>query len=150
MIGFNELFCLGRRSCEVLSLLVFIYDQFIGDVVYCLSNLSFCIIDLVRIVVALKPIDDFLIFYRILGGCKYILGAFKVKKVVCGQDRLQTMSDHYDCQLSFLLFLNVEDSILDLCLTLRVKCARSFIEHQNLWSLDQGTGNGDALFLASR
>lgn len=45
---------------------------------------------------------------------------------------------------------NVVNGLLNLLLTLRVKCTRSFIKNQDLGFLYQGSRNGNALLLAAR
>ena len=60
------------------------------------------------------------------------------------------MSDHDNGEVATLHSLQIDDCVLHFSFTLGVKGARSFIEHKDLWLLDQGTCDGDSLLLASR
>ena len=108
------------------------------------------LIDLVCIICLHEAIDQLLVLWRAFGGSDDISGALEVKKVVCGHNCLQTMSDHDDCKVASLLLLHIQNGILHLSFTLGVQCAGGLVENQNLRFLNQGACDCNALFLASR
>jgi len=59
------------------------------------------------------------------------------------------MGNHDNRQISCLLLLDIQNGILDFGLTFWVKCASSFIKHQDLGFFDQSAGNRDSLLLPS-
>ena len=96
-----------------------------------------------------------LIHYLIILGCSLLSAAntcwaFQVEKIVSGDDSLKAMSDHNNRKISFLLLLNIQDSVLDFGFTLRVKSGGGLVKHENLRLLDQSSCNSNSLLLASR
>ena len=102
------------------------------------------------VVCALKLVHNLIVL-----GCSLLSGAdfrgsFQVEQIVCRHDGLQTMRDHDNRQLARLLLLNIQDGVLDFCLTLWVKCRSSLVKHQDLRLLNQGSGDSNSLFLTTR
>ena len=93
---------------------------------------------------------DASIFVCALLTCSHDSAILNKEKVFCSFNRLDSMSDHDYCQITFHFFGNVKDSCLHFLLAFRVKCTSSLIKYQNLWLFDQCTSNGNSLLLASR
>ena len=59
------------------------------------------------------------------------------------------MRNHDGRQVSTLLFLNVEDRVLHIFLTLRIEGASSLVKDEYLRSLDESASNRNSLLLSA-
>lgn len=84
----------------------------------------------------LQLIHDLIILGCSLLSATNTCWAFQVEKVVCSDDSLKAMGDHNNRKITFLLFLNIQDGVLDFGFTLRVKSGGSLVKHENLRLLD--------------
>ena len=102
------------------------------------------------VICALKLVHDLIVLGCSLLSSTDFRRSFQVEQIVCRHYGLQAMRDHDNRQLARLLLLNIQDGVLDFCLTLWVKCRSSLVKYQDFRLLNQGSGNGNSLFLTTR
>ena len=94
-------------------------------------------------------IDDLLVVICTLASMLNIVLAGKVEKVISSQDRLQTVSNHDDRQLSAHCLLDIENGVLHFFLAFWVKSARGFVKDQDLGALDECASDSNSLLLSA-